>query len=160
MPSQLTAIYAAVAGRTIPVTINGASVNVAAVTGASLPESVESAGMPIRLVTPASPGGRGAYQERHTFKTSASAGGVVTVDWTIQDLFFLRGADAGIGLSDLAPVLTDYAAAYVADLGALVTSRWALTSIAFPAIGGFEWPAESGRYYDGVAVTLTIREII
>jgi hypothetical protein len=158
--SQLDTIYAAIAGRAVTVTINGVSRDVTGLTGTTLVEHVESAIMPTRLITPAVARGRGAMQQRWTPRTSASKGGVITVDWEIQDVLFLRGADAGLGLRDLAPILTQYMANYISDLGAITTSKWSVTGIDFPIVGTFEWPSGSGRFYDGVAVNLTIKEVI
>lgn len=154
--SQLTTIFSALAATTITVGIT----SITALNGATLPDSVESAQLPIRLILPVGGKASGTVATPRTFKTSATEGGVLVVDWTISDLLLWRALGAGIGLTDLAPDLIAYMAAYMAVVAPLRTSRWSLTGITFPVIGGLEWPASSDRWYSGVQASLTIREII
>lgn len=159
MSSQLATIISTIVATPITVTINAQSVAVAAVGLEDLPENMDSWRLPQRLILPIGAGrAQGQLQQFATFK-SGSQGGVIVVDWTLSDILFFRGADAGIGLKDSAPVLIDYCAAYMSSLGALRTNTWSVTSVTFPIIGAFEWP-EGGRTYDGVQVQLVIREII
>lgn len=157
--SQLATIYQAIADRTIGFALDGEIYNVPGLALSNLPDAVDSHRFPVRLIIPT--GGRGAGQTQglRTFR-QGTQGGVIVVDWTVHDMLFWRGADAGVGLADIAPVLALYMSAYLGDLGSLRTATWSVTQISFPAIGGFEWPAESGRAYEGVIAQLTIREII
>ena len=154
--SQLATIYSTLAAT--PITVG--AVAVAALNGATLPDSVESAQLPVRLILPVGGKASGTVQTPRTFKTSTTQGGVLVVDWTLSDVLLWRALGAGVGLTDLAPELIAYMAAYMAVVAPLRTPRWSVTNIAFPVIGGLEWPASSDRWYSGVQATLTIREII
>lgn len=159
MSSQLATIIKTLAEQPVTIPIDGSPKVITASQLNELPESVDSWRLPTRLILPVG-GGRaqGQLQTFQTFKSSGQ-GGVLTVDWTISDIFFFRMADAGIGLIDLAPALIDYCAAYMSILGALRTSTWSVTNVSFPIIGPFEYPAGQ-RTYDGVQVELIIRENI
>lgn len=153
--SQLAAIYAAIAGASISV----GSVAVTALNGSTLTESVESAQMPVRLILPVGGTATGSTPTPRTF-ANRTEGGVLVVDWTITDLLLWRGIDAGVGLSDLSPNLISYCGSYLSIVGSLRTSRWSVSNISFPVIGGIEWPISSNRWYSGVQASLTIREIV
>jgi hypothetical protein len=154
--SQLAAIVATLAAQTITV----GTTTVAALVNASIPDSVESAQLPTRLILPT--GGRqsGNVTTPRTFKTSATEGGVLVIDWSITDVLLWRASNAGLGLMDVAADLTAYLAAYTTVIAPLRTSRWSVTQIQFSGVGGIEWPAASERWYLGAQAILTIREIV
>lgn len=161
MASQLAAIYAALAGITVPITVDGDPLSVAAVGLSDLPQTIDSWRGPVRLLLPVSAGrANGQIAKFHTFKGGASSAGVITVDWTLTDLFFLRPVGAGVGLEDAAPALIDYCAAYMGAIGPLRGSQWSVTAVAFPILGVFTWPEGAGKDYLGVSAQLTIREIV
>lgn len=157
--SQLATIYQALADLTVEIQIGDVILEVPCVPLDQLPDSLDSWRGPVRMVTPAGATASGALSSVRTLGSSATAP-ALTVDWTIQDLFFYRGADAGIGLADLAPVLTAYAAAHMAAAARLRTARYSVTGVRYPVLGSFEWPGGSGREYDGVIAEITVREII
>jgi hypothetical protein len=155
MSSQLAAIYAALAAQIVTV----GTVPVSAQSGAALSDSVESAQLPVRLLLPVGGKAAGSLQGVKTFGGGGKTP-VLTVDWTLTDLLLWRAIGAGVGLTDLAPELISYCAAYLSVVGPLRTPTWSVTGITFPAIGGLEWPAQSDRWYSGVQAQLTIREIV
>ena len=154
MSSQLVSIVATLAAQ--PVALGTGTV--LGVTGADLPDSLESAQVPLRLLLPT--GGRQEVAAS-LGKTFASGGqGVTVAEWEISDILFYRALGAGIGMTDLAPVVSGYCAAYLSIFAPLRTQRWSVTAVRFPAIGGFEWPLGSERWWSGVQATVTIKEII
>lgn len=122
------------------------------------PDTFDSWRFPCRAILPISGRGSGEAQRVTTFKSSAGKVGLV-VDWTISDLFFLRAADAGIGLADGLPALIDYCGAYVSAVAQLRTPKWSVANVSFPIIGPLEWPS-GGRTYDAVQAQIIVREIV
>jgi len=122
------------------------------------PDTFDSWRFPCRVILPISGRGSGETQRVTTFKSNAGRVGLV-IDWTISDLFFLRAADAGIGLADGLPALIDYCGAYVSAVAQLRTPRWSVTNVSFPIIGPLEWPS-GGRTYDAVQAQIVVREIL
>lgn len=157
--SQLPAIYQALADLEITIEIDGVTVVVPTVPLDQTPDSLESFRFPCRLITPAGGEVAGAAAIARTLGGAAAAPALV-IDWTIQDVFCYRGADSGLGLIDLAPVLTAYAAAYMDAALRLRTARYSVTNVSFPVFGSFEWPEVSGRQYDGIVAAVTVREIV
>lgn len=157
--SQLRTIISTLAAQDVTITVDGSPVVIEALDLSSLPDTADSWRFPTRLILPTGGRANGELQQVRTFKSGGSPG-VLVVDWTISDLLLYRAADAGVGLSDAAPILIDYVAAYMGILGPLRTNKWSVTNVTFPIIGSLEWPAGSNRWYDGVQAQLTIREII
>jgi hypothetical protein len=155
MTSQLATIYSTLAGQVITV----GSVGVTALSGADLPDSIESAQLPIRLLLPVGGKAAGTLQGFRTFGGGGQTP-VLTIDWILTDLLVWRALGAGVGLTDLAPELIAYCAAYLSVLGPMRTAKWSVTDVTFPVIGGFEWPPQSDRWYSGVQAQLTVREIV
>lgn len=149
MSSQLTTILETI-GQT---TVDG----ITAIEMAQTPDSFDSWRLPCRVLLPIS--GRGAGELRQVSSFRGSTGHSLTVDWTVSDLFFLRAADAGIGIADALPQLIDYCGQYMSSIAQLRNSKWAVISVSFPIIGPLEWP-QGGRTYDAVQAQVTVREII
>lgn len=157
--SQLATIYAALAALEVQISLGDGIHTVPVVPLDQLPDVVDSHRFPVRMITPAGARASGSLSGVRTLG-GGGVGQVLTVDWAIQDLFFLRGADAGVGLADLAPALVSYAGAYMAAASRVRTARYSVTGVEFPVLGSFEWPGGSGRWYDGVIADVTAREII
>lgn len=121
------------------------------------PDTFDSWRFPCRVILPISGRGSGELQRATTFKSAGKVG--LVIDWTISDLFFLRAADAGVGLADALPALIDYCGAYVLAIAQLRTSKWSVTNVSFPIIGPLEWPS-GGRTYDAVQAQIVVREIL
>lgn len=122
------------------------------------PDTFDSWRFPCRVILPISGRGSGESQRVTTFKDSSGRVGLV-IDWTISDLFFLRAADAGVGLADGLPQLIDYCGAYASAVAQLRTPKWSVTNVSFPIIGPLEWPS-GGRTYDAVQAQIIVRELI
>ncbi len=122
--------------------------------GATLKDNVEVADLPVRIISAV-----GVMSSRTTVQTLGGAGHVMQTEWTITDVAMIRAAGMGIGLKDVAPGLEAYMAAYHDSARTLQGSAWALIGLGVRA-QVLEWPQASGRYYDVVTATLTIREII
>jgi hypothetical protein len=122
--------------------------------GATLKDNVEVADLPVRIISAV-----GVMSSRTTVQTLGGAGHVMQTEWTITDVAMIRAAGMGIGLKDVAPGLEAYMAAYHDSARTLQGSAWALIGLSVRA-QVLEWPQASGRYYDVVTATLTIREII
>jgi hypothetical protein len=154
MSSVIETILTTLGAQAIPL---GAG-TVTGVAGADLPESMESAALPIRLLLPT--GGR-IGTTATLGKTFANGGqGVTVAEWEITDTLFFRALGAGIGMTDLAPVVTAYCAAYLSSFALLRTARWSVTQVQFPVIGAFEWPMGSDRWWSGVQAAVVVKEII
>lgn len=157
MSSQLAAIYDAMAELEISVTLAGDTVEVVAIPRDDLAEVVDSHRMPCRMLIPAGAESAGALNQAHTFGRGTAP--TLTVDWAFQDLLFLSGADSGQGLLEVGPILIDYMADYIRQVAGLRRHAWSVTRVEFPVVGGFEWPAQSGRQYHGILARVTVREI-
>jgi hypothetical protein len=147
MPSQLDAIIDAVEA----MTVSGVTT---VYRGATLKNGVESADLPARIISAV-----GMTSSRTTVQTLGGSGHVMQAEWTITDVAMLRAAGMGIGLKDVAPGMESYMAAYHNSARTLQGSAWALIALSVRAQVQ-EWPQASGRFYDVVTATLTIREII
>jgi hypothetical protein len=154
MSSVLATILSTLGAQAVPIGTG----TVTGVTGADLPESVESASLPLRLLLPT--GGR-QDAVASLGKTFASGGqGVTVIEWELTDTLIYRALGAGLGITDLAPIVTGYCADYLSIFAPLRTPRWSVTSVRFPVIGGFEWPMGSDRWWSGVQAALTVKEIM
>jgi hypothetical protein len=122
--------------------------------GSTLKDNVEVADLPVRIISAI-----GMASSRTTVQTLGGNGHVMQTEWTITDVAMLRAAGMGIGLKDVAPGLETYMASYHDSARTLQGSAWALTGLGVRA-QVLEWPQASGRFYDVVTATLTIREII
>lgn len=122
--------------------------------GATLKDNIEVADLPVRIISAV-----GVMSSRTTVQTLGGAGHVMQTEWTITDVAMIRAAGMGIGLKDVAPGLEAYMASYHDSARTLQGSAWALIGLGVRA-QVLEWPQASGRYYDVVTATLTIREII
>jgi hypothetical protein len=151
MPSQLPAIYALIAAQAITV----GSKTVRCYDLATLRTNIESVQLPARQLIPFGGRGDGALQN---FWTPGEYG-VCTVDWGIADMLFWRAAAAGKGLHDIAPDLIAYKVAYLDVIRVIRGHKVNLTNCVM-TVQAFEWPLQSGRYWDGVICQLVIREIV
>ena len=75
--------------------------------GSSLKDSAEIADIPMRIISAI-----GMSSARVQTKTLGGTGHVMMAEWTITDLALLRSAGMGLGLSDVAPNVESYLAAY------------------------------------------------
>lgn len=150
MASQLTSIYATIDAQAI--TVNGTAVG--CLNLSELRADIVSAVLPTRMLVPFNARGDGSLQNFWTM-----GDGVRTVDWGIADILFWRAHAAGIGLDDIAPDLIAYKVQYAEILKALRGPRWNVTGCQLQVLA-FEWPLGSGRWWDGVVVQLTVREIV
>lgn len=152
--SQITAVYAAIAGMTVTTT-GGKTPTVYNLS--SLMNSVETAHLPCRLMLPIgnNPGdGReGQY---------IAIGTTMTVDWQINDLMLWQTSQQGLGLQEFAPQLIDYCGKYmdaIRSVGKAPASNCTLTSISLTP-GEYNWPAGSDKWFSGVLCQLTIHEVL
>jgi hypothetical protein len=100
----------------------------------------------------------GMSSARVQTKTLGGSGHVMMAEWTITDLALLRSAGMGLGLSDIAPNVESYLAAYHDAVKTLTAPSWAVVDLRCRA-QVLEFPAASGRNYDAVVATLVFREI-
>ena len=150
--STIRAIYAHLAQQ--PIAVDG--VTPAAFDLAQLPSYVDSAMLPCRLLTPMNP-----RSEAREFGFTA-LGKLAKVTWHLTDLLLWREAATGIGLEDIAPLLIDYVAAYMAMLRqhrSMGQTQAHLISARF-TYGTFEWPDQSTHIFDGVSCELDIEEVL
>lgn len=122
----------------------------------NLATQVTRANLPLRLLLPVGSNANG----RNLSIITADGGGRSAV-WTIPEIALLRPVSAGQGLEEAAGELVDYVTAYEA---AILARRTAFTGFIINNIaidtGELEWPRESGSWYFGVSVTLTVTELI
>jgi hypothetical protein len=121
--------------------------------GSSLKDSAEIADIPMRIISAI-----GMSSARVQTKTLGGTGHVMMAEWTITDLALLRSAGMGLGLSDVAPNVESYLAAYHDAVRTLSAPSWAVVDLRCRA-QVLEFPAASGRNYDAVVATLVFREI-
>lgn len=83
----------------------------------------------------------------------------ITVDWVISDLLLYRSAGLGRGLGDMAYNVTDYVQSYVDNARQLGAIDWTRSTVngTMPVI---EYPAASGKFYNGVNISIHIVDII
>lgn len=121
--------------------------------GSSLKDSAEIADIPMRIISAI-----GMSSARVQTKTLGGSGHVMMAEWTITDLALLRSAGMGLGLSDVAPNVEQYLAAYHNAVKTLTAPSWSVVDLRCRA-QVLEFPAASGRNYDAVVATLVFREI-
>lgn len=154
MACQLENIIAAIAG--IGVTTD--SITPTVYYGATLKQGGDNA--PMRVILPSDVD---SAQRGVRFATVGS-GGVMSVSWSISDLFLMQNTKTGSGLNQVATTLVRYAAAYVDALKnkqSLITGNNAITieAVTFN-IGGFQYPAGIEAWYWGVEVRYQVKEIV
>ena len=114
--------------------------------------SAESADLPVRVISPFDEAG-GAMV------AFTSAAGNRTAEWTISDILLWRETGMGRGPADVGLTLPQYIAAYLEELDTLRHPQYRVINATMRA-GAVIWPAGTDRQYDGVRVTLTIRELL
>lgn len=122
--------------------------------GATLKNQVDDPDVPTRIVSAV-----GMQSSRTRVTTLGGSGHVMTTEWTITDLALLRNAGIGQGLRDVAPGMENYLSAYHDAVRQLSSYGWAVTDIKTRA-QVLEFPAASGRYFDAVVATITVRDIV
>lgn len=148
--SVIRDIYSYLAGQVISV----AGIIPQAFDLSQLPNTVETAILPCRLLTPMSPKGEARDGQ------FIALGQLTSVTWRLTDLMLWRAVASGIGLEDIAGVLVDYADAYLDMIRhhrSMGQAQCHVTGYRF-VYGTFEWPDQSGRWYDGVSCELDIEE--
>lgn len=150
--STISAMYTNLAAQSVKI-----GTNTVTVYGLSaLPMNIPTAKLPCRLLLPV---GDMANEGRNA--EFIAIGDTITVDWQIKDLMLYKPLSQDIGLSAFAPVLVDYAGAYMDMIRAFRapsnTSHLETVSV-MPGI--YEYPAGSGNQFAGVMCTLLIREVI
>jgi len=149
MASQLDSILDALQA----MTITGYSYTV--YRGSTLKNVIEIAQTPCRIISAI------GVQSGRTDRLTFGSGAVMKTEWTIQDIALIRAASLGIGLSDVAVTIEGYLAAYHQAVRSTVdgNSRWLITDVSVRS-QVLEWPAASGNFFDAVAATLTVTDII
>lgn len=154
MTSQISAIYAAIAG----VSVTAASKTPTVYYGATAVDNVEAYGLPARLLLPtfSQSEGRGAKF------VSVSPGNMMVAQWRIADLCLWQEVGLGSGVDAFVAALVEYSGAYLDAFKAyqkLVNPQITLEQIdVSPDV--YEYPVTSNRWYAGVLCTLLVKEII
>lgn len=158
MASQIVELYNALALTSI--TVNGVAVRVKRLD--ELPNALDTAGLPCRLLTPISPFLGNNLQSG--IWTVATYSGVNEVRWNVADIAYFKPVAQDIGIRAVADDLVIYMREYQAMISAFTMSSaggstmW-VQNLAMSA-GVFEYPLLSGRFFYGVAATLTVVEKI
>jgi hypothetical protein len=134
-------------------TITGYSYTV--LRGSTLKNVVDIATTPCRIISAI------GVQSSQTRRLTFGSGAVMRTEWTIQDVALIRPASLGIGLTDIAPTLEGYLAAYHEAIRSVVASNsaWVITDVSLRS-QVLEWPAASGSFFDAVVATLTASDIV
>lgn len=144
--SQLSNIVDAIVGMSVaPVAL--------VLRGSTLKNAVNIADAPVRIVSAV-----GMQSTRVKTATLGGSGHVMTAEWAISDVALIRTAGTGLGLSDVVGDMESYLAAYHDAARTLVAPAWAVIDIRCRA-QILEWPQASGRFYDAVIATVSVREI-
>lgn len=158
MASQIVGLYSALAATTV--VVNGVTVGVKDLT--TLPNSLDTAILPCRLLTPISQFLGSNLQSG--IGTIASYSGVNEVRWNVADIAYFKPVAQDIGIRAIADDLVIYMREYQAMISAFTMSSaggstmW-IQNLVMNA-GVFEYPLLSGRFFYGVAATLTVVEKI
>jgi hypothetical protein len=152
MSSVIRGLYSTLASKQVTI----GSVTPKAYDLDNLPSKVVPAMLPCRLLTPMSPR---ADARDYSF---IALGKLSKLTWHINDLLLWQPEASGTGLYSVAPVLVDYAAAYIEMLRqnrAMSQVQCHIISARF-TYGVFEWPEQSGQYFDGVSCDIDIEEVL
>lgn len=153
--SQIRTIYTTIANTGITFTKEaGGAVTVAAKDLNALPGALQSADAPVRLLLPYS-------------VTTRADGSFMTLDalmsvtWVVTDLMLWRPGQLGAGISESAPDLVRYQAAYLEAIRAL-HSMGGLAGVATLDIelrpGIYNWPIGSDTWWQGCMSSITVLE--
>jgi len=124
---------------------------------AELKEWTDIADLPCRLLLPVNERNQASAFELNNFGHTQAE-----VTWRITDLLLWKNVNTETGLKDVAAELLEYSKEYLEMLLTFVPAAGspAWFSNATSTIDIFEWPEDSGQYFWGVEVVLTLTEHI
>jgi len=149
MATHISTIIAALAA--MPVQAYSATVTVRQGTG--LLNTLEAADVPCRIISPLN-----ATSQR-TKRVTPGAGRVMTTEWTIEDICYLRFVGEGLGLSDIAAVYVEYMNSYIECSRQLGNQIYAIDLLQ-QRTQVVQYPASSERTYHAVISTSTFTDIV
>lgn len=159
--SQILAIYAALATRTVQVanSIAYGTKTPAIKNLHELPPTVESEQCPIRLLLPFGVIGTKAEGREHRF---IAIGSTTKVGWQVVDLLLWRPVVEGLGLESVSADMVTYSAQYIKmfrENRTLGLGQVEMVGANFE-MDAFEYPPDSGAWFWCVLVTLQINETL
>ena len=155
MSSLLLTFYDDLEAMTVTYTDkSGASTTATALNLDEQSDSIQTTQLPARILT---------FTQPDTAVIMRGAGSVAT--WNITDLFLLETVARDLGSYILKPVLKRYEVAYLEALQKKwqLVHGWSTESLTLNVsmrAGKFEYPAQSGVWFDGVQCDLVIEEIV
>ena len=151
--SRVMEIFAAVAAQTVTIASTAQAISALGLDGAR--DSIEAADLPVRLIMP--------FENSRQRESGRPAGiaPLYRAMWAVTDVLLYAAANSGLGLVEFAPVLTEYAGAYlglVANVRAPVPGAGITLEDWSCQPQMIEYPQGSGNWYYGAVCTISYVE--